>query len=48
MVITLVARLGDPRGGLWLIAECAPDVPLENIEALCIAFEKYRGYFHHA
>ena len=43
-----VARMGDPRGGLWLIAECTPDVPLENIEALCIAFEKYRGYFNDA
>ena len=31
--------------GLWLTAECAPDVPLGNIEALCCALEKYRGYY---
>jgi len=40
-----VETLGAPEGGLWLIAECAPDVPLENIEAICVALEKYRGYF---
>ena len=34
-----VAKLGLPEGGLW------PDVPLENIEAICVALEKYRGYF---
>ncbi|MFW6269148.1 MAG: uroporphyrinogen decarboxylase family protein [Bacillota bacterium] len=40
-----VEKLGSPEGGLWLIAECAPDVPLENIEAICNALEKYRGYY---
>ncbi|MCX7597417.1 MAG: hypothetical protein N2512_00925 [Armatimonadetes bacterium] len=40
-----VEKLGLPEGGLWLSAECAPDVPLENIEAICQALEKYRGYF---
>ena len=40
-----VEKLGSPEGGLWLKAECAPDVPLENIEAICVALEKYRGYF---
>lgn len=40
-----VQKLGLPEGGLWLSAECAPDVPLENIEAICVALEKYRGYF---
>ncbi|HAU36088.1 MAG TPA: hypothetical protein DCX07_00025 [Phycisphaerales bacterium] len=40
-----VEALGSPEGGLWLTAECAPDVPLENIEALCLALEKYRDYF---
>jgi len=41
----VVAKLGAPEGGLWLLADCTPDVPLENIEAVCRAFEKYRGYF---
>jgi len=40
-----VEALGSPEGGLWLKAECAPDVPLENIEAICAAMERYRGYF---
>jgi hypothetical protein len=29
-----------PEGGLMLIAECGPDVPLENVEAICRSFEK--------
>jgi hypothetical protein len=29
-----------PEGGLILQAECGPDVPLANVEALCRAFEK--------
>ena len=40
-----VEKLGSPEGGLCLIAECAPDVPLENIEAICNALEKYRSYY---
>jgi hypothetical protein len=40
-----VAALGAPAGGLWLTAECGPDVPLENIEAICAALEQYRGAF---
>lgn len=40
----VVAALGAPEGGLWLKAECAPDVPLENIEAICTALETYRDY----
>lgn len=40
-----VAALGAPEGGLWLTAECGADVPLENIEAICGALERYRGYF---
>ena len=43
--IEAVEKLGSPEGGLWLIAECGPDVPLENIEAICCALEKYRGYY---
>jgi len=40
-----VEALGAPQGGLWLKAECAPDVPLENIEALCTALETHRAMF---
>jgi hypothetical protein len=41
----VVDKLGSPEGGLWMMAECAPDVPLENIEAICNALEKYRSYY---
>jgi hypothetical protein len=27
------------EGGLMLLAECGPDVPLENIDAICRTFE---------
>jgi hypothetical protein len=40
-----VETLGSPEGGLWLKAEVGPDVPLENVEAICQALETYRGYF---
>jgi hypothetical protein len=30
-----------PQGGLMMIAECAPDVPLDNIDAICRALEKH-------
>jgi len=40
-----VERLGAPEGGLWLAAEIGPDVPLENVEAICCALERYRSYF---
>jgi len=42
-----VEALGSPQGGLWLSAECGPDVPLENIEAICVALEKRRAYYAH-
>jgi len=42
-----VEKLGSPEGGLWLLAEVGPDVPMENIEAICQALEKYRTYFYH-
>ncbi len=35
-----VAKLGSKEGGLMLSAECEPDVPLENVEAICQAFEE--------
>jgi hypothetical protein len=40
-----VEVLGMPEGGLWLHAECGPDVPPATIEAICVALEKYRSYF---
>ena len=30
-----------PEGGLMLYAECEPDVPLENIDAICTALERF-------
>lgn len=44
-VRTCVEALGSPEGGLWLCAEISPDIPLENVEAIAAALEKYRGYF---
>jgi hypothetical protein len=38
-------KLGSKAGGLMLHAECDPDVPLENIEAICQSLEKYRLYY---
>ncbi len=35
-----VAKLATPQGGLWLVAEVADDVPLENIEAIAGALEE--------
>ena len=29
-----------PEGGLMRKAECGPDVPLGNIEAICRSFER--------
>ena len=29
-----------PQGGLMFYAECEPDVPLENIDAICTALER--------
>lgn len=41
-----VEILGSPEGGLWLLAEIADDVPLENVEAVCSALEKYSVYYN--
>ena len=38
-------KLGSTEGGLMLHAECAPDIPLENIEAICQSLEKYRFHY---
>jgi hypothetical protein len=40
-----VETLGSPAGGLWLKAEIGFDVPLENVEAICVALEKYRACY---
>ncbi len=40
-----VETLGSPEGGLWLKAELNYEVPLENIEAVCTALEKYSTYY---
>ena len=42
-----VEKLGSREGGLWLIAQIDQGVPLENIDAICGALMKYRGYFRH-
>lgn len=39
-----VEKLSLPQGGLMLVAECAPDVPLQIIEAICEALERYSTY----
>lgn len=41
----VVEALGSPEGGLWLTAEMNYEVPLENIEAVCTALEKYSTYY---
>ncbi len=40
-----VCTMGSKRGGLMLHAECEPDVPLENIEAICQAVEEHMDFF---
>jgi len=37
----IVKKLGSKEGGLMIIAGVYPDVPLENIEALCEAMEEH-------
>lgn len=36
-----VAKAGSREGGLWLFAECAPDVPLQTIDAIATSLEKH-------
>ena len=38
-------KLGAKEGGLMWYVEIDPDVPLENIEAIFQAVEKYRVYY---
>jgi hypothetical protein len=37
-----ISKLGSKEGGLMLSAEVGPDVPLENVEAICKSFEEIR------
>jgi len=39
-IIKAVEHLADPSGGLALVAECAPSVPLSNIEAILQTFDE--------
>ena len=32
------------EGGLWLLAECGPELPLETIETICSTLEEVRDY----
>ncbi|MFQ6114355.1 MAG: uroporphyrinogen decarboxylase family protein, partial [bacterium] len=41
----VVVKLGAKEGGLMWYVEIDPDVPLENIEAIFQAVEKYRCYY---
>lgn len=41
----VVMKLGSPEGGLMLIAECGHDIPLNNIDAICSALNKYKRYY---
>ncbi len=40
-----VTRLGSREGGLMMVYGLYPGVPLENVEALMDAMEKYAGHF---
>jgi uroporphyrinogen decarboxylase len=39
----VVEKMGNPQGGLMIYAIPSADVPIENIEALCTAWETYGG-----
>lgn len=40
-----ITKLGSKNGGLILTAGIYPDVPLENIDALCNSIEKYMNFY---
>ncbi|MFW6189979.1 MAG: uroporphyrinogen decarboxylase family protein [Planctomycetota bacterium] len=42
-ILEAVDRLGRPDGGLMLHAECEPDVPLQNIRAICETLDRIGG-----
>ena len=41
----IVTKLGCREGGLMIIAGVYPDVPLENIKALCDAMDEFRYHY---
>lgn len=41
-----VMKLGSREGGLMMIAGVYPPTPMENLDALCTAVEKYRCYWN--
>ncbi len=40
-----VVKLGSEKGGLMMYSEIHADVPLENIDAVCTAFEDFMNYY---
>jgi hypothetical protein len=42
-IVGAVERLSLPAGGLMLSAECGPDVPLDNIRAICATLDDVGG-----
>ncbi|MHC1695867.1 MAG: uroporphyrinogen decarboxylase family protein [Eubacteriales bacterium] len=40
-----VMKLGSPQGGLIFTCGIYPPTPIENVDALCCALEKYRRYW---
>ena len=40
-----VEKLGSPQGGLMMIYGLYPGVPMENVEALMDAMERYATYY---
>jgi len=40
-----VRKVGSPRGGMMLLAWIMPDVPIETIEHIATAMEKFRTYW---
>lgn len=45
LILEEVKKLGAKYGGLMMVYGLYPEVPLENIEALCNALEKYMFYY---
>jgi len=44
-ILNCVKSLGSPKGGLWMTFGAYPGTPIENIEAVAGAMEKYRNYW---
>lgn len=40
-----VETLGSPEGGLMLTGDLCPGIPLENMQAIVEAMERYEGYY---